>query len=224
MATAVPASSSVTPGHDTAGTLMSKVASYVQAVTDDAEVKSTILCALNGAIAFVNARPWYKLTSSSDLDMTADDDDIGLPATFKEPLACYQLNSSDERTKRLPYKPLQTLLAERQDNTTPGTPSAYAINYNTRELILDIQPSSAWVTNNPELRLYFHRRLAELTQDSSVSGGEPEFDWFLIWYARREMAAVRDPGKFQLADRMTEQFYRELRRSDTNQQTDWVLT
>jgi hypothetical protein len=197
------------------------VANYVQAPADDAEVKSTILDTLNGGIGLINARKWYKLTGVTDLTMTAADDDIGLPATFKEPLACFTLNSSDERIRRLPFKPMKSLLIERQNNDTAGTPQAYGIDYPSRNLLLDIQPSSTWVSANPQLRLFFHKRLAELTQDSSESGGEPEFDWFIVWHARREIAAIREPSKFQLADRMAEQFMRDLRRSDTDQQSDW---
>lgn len=221
MATAVPASTSTTPGHYTASTMAGQVASYIYGDTADAELLSQITMTLNAGIGLINSRRWHKLTSQTDLTMTAADDDIGLPADFKEPIAVFTVNSSDERILRLPMKPLKSLLLERPNNDTTGSPEAYGINYKTRELILDVQPSSAWVSQYPELRVFYHRRLANLTQDSSTIGGEPEWDWFLIWHGRREMAAIRDPAKFGLADRMAEQFWRQLIRNDTDQMSDW---
>jgi hypothetical protein len=201
--------------------MASKVASYLQIDTSDSEVLSLILCALNSGIALCNSRRWHKLTAQSDMTMAANDDDISLPTDFKEPMSVFTVNSSDNRTNRLPHKPLQTLLVEQEDNSTAGTPRAYAIDYKNRNLILDIQPSSAWVSQNPELRVFYHRRLTELSQSSSTIDAEPEWDWFLIWHARREMAAIRDPDKFGLADRMAEQFWRQLIRNDTDQMSDW---
>jgi len=221
MATAVPASSSTTPGHKNAGQMISEVASYVQADTTDTELASVVLSALNSGIGLCNSRLWQKLVKSSDLTMTASDDDIGLPADFKEPMAVFQLNSSDVRTQRLPFKPMKSLLEEDQNNATSGIPQFYGINYGTRELILNRQPSSAWVSSVPQLRVYYFRRLAELTQNSSTIDAEPEWEWFLIWHARREMAAIHDPAKFGLADRMAQQYWQMLIRNDTNQMSDW---
>jgi len=201
--------------------MISKAANFVQADATDSEVKSTVLGMLNAGIAIINSRRWHKLTGSEDLTMAAADDDIGVATTFKEPVACFRLNSSDDRIGRLPFRPLRSLLMERPNNATAGSPRAYGIDYPNRNLILDVQPSATWVAANPKLRLYQHIRLAELAADGDQTGGEPEFDWFIVWHARRELAAQREPEKFGLADRMAEQIYRELRRSDTDQMSDW---
>jgi len=221
MATAVPASSSTTPGHKNAGTMISEVASYVQADSTDSELASVIMGALNSAIGLCNSRRWHKLIKSTDLTMTAADDDIGLPADFKEPMAVFRLNSSDVRTYRMPFKPLRSLLEEDPSNATAGHPTFYSINYGTRELFLSRQPASEWVTANPQLRVYYFRRLAELTQTSSTIDAEPEWEWFLVWHARREVAAFREPDKFGLADRMAQQYWQMMIRSDTDQMSDW---
>jgi hypothetical protein len=220
MATATGSGTSPTPGHRTAGTLIRAVLTYVQA-PDDSELQEVARECLNSAIAFVNARRWNKLTSQTDLSMTASDDDIGVPADFKEPLSLFELNSSSERVKRVPFLPLQTMLFERENTTVAGNPQHYSINYKTREVILDVPPSSGYVATVPTMRLHYFRRLAELSNDSSTIDNEPEFDWFLIWQARAEIAMIRDPGKVMFAQRRAQEILRELRRSDTDQMTDW---
>ena len=220
MATAVPASVTQTPSSASKNTLIRRVLNFVMGADDDDSLNAVALDALNSAVALINSRKWYKLFSNTDLTMAADTSTYGLPADFKEPMSAFELNSSDERNQRIPYLPLKSMLDERPIATTSGNPQTYGINYGTRQFTFDIPPSSSFVSRVPQVRIYYYKRIPELTDTSQTIGADPEFDWYVVWSARREIAAIRDPQKYSLADREAERFLRELRRSDTDQMTD----
>lgn len=222
MAEGVPASASYTPGLHTAATLRRRVLNYISA-PDDSELQGVAMDSLNSAIAMCNARKWHKQITQTDITLVASTAAYGVPNDFKEPHGLYRINSSDKRTRRIPYKPIQTLLAEWENSTVDGTPSAYGVDYVARQIRFDVVPGTAFVANTPEVRLWYHRRVPELIAPSETIALAPEFEWYIIWAARAELTAARDTKKFGIAEAKAAQYWRELIRNDTDQMTDFAL-
>lgn len=221
MTVVVDGSGTTTPGASSLADLRRCVLDYVQG-SDDSHLLDVATRAINMAIDKVNAVPWKRMQSTQDIDFVAGTISYDLSATFKEAAHCELLNSSDLPIGRIYYKGLKTLMEENADRSTNGEPLYYSIDHPNRTFVLDRPPSSAFISNFPKARLWAKTRLARLTNAADQHGGPPEFDRFLCWDARADVAAVR--GHSSSADRAmraAEQIFRLLRVDDKAMVQDW---
>ena len=219
MSIAVPASTTYVPGTQTGQVLVSQIMSFFQATGSDAE--GTALAGLNSGISMINSKTWKKIYGSTDITFVAGTSEYAVPSNFKDPIRLILLDSSSNRVGRVDHMTNADMYDEFQVETTAGEPTFYTVNYSTRKVDLDSDPTSAWVTNYPTGRLFYHKRIAKLTPGGST-GLPPEFDEFLVARGALWMAKVRDPRR--VSDMATESRERwsMLLRDDTNINTDFA--
>lgn len=223
MATAVPSSTSYTPGNRSRSSIVSEAASFFQSGELDSELDSVATSALNAGVSKINRHTWKKVWNKATITLAAADATYDLPADFKDPITLLQMNTSSQRDGRIPFKPHQSLVAENPYSTNSGTPFYYTIDYSARSLVLDFSPGSAFVTKHPTLVLYYHRRVPNLTQDSSTTGLPPEFDDWLVLFTAERLAIMREPEKLSYIRGSQMEAWRDLRRDDNETQTDWSV-
>lgn len=219
MATAVPSSTSYTPGNLNAATMIRHVLNFVSSV-GDSDLNTLAREGLNQGIDRINSVTWNKIYGIQTITLVADDDDYSVSSDHKDPIRLLRMRSG-VRDGRIPYKFHQTFFNEHPNAINSGYPNRYTIDYKQRLLVLSRPPTSSYVTTWATLEYWYHRRLARLTQNSDTIDIPPEFEWFLIWTARMEVASDLYPEKSLLAERRVEALWRELRNQDFETETDW---
>jgi len=219
MATAVPASTSYSPGQGSQATLVRDVLNFFGLVGDE-EINATAATAINAGIGLLNSRNWKKITNSSVITLAADTESYGLPSDFKDPIVLQPLNTSSKRDGRIPYKTLQRLMQEHTDGTSSSDPSYYTVDYNARKIIFDSPTSSTYIAKYPTMRTYYHRRVPKLTTGAATTGLPPEFDEWLVIKAARWLAPKLEPSMMQMLDAEHSERWQWLRTSDNAQITD----
>jgi len=222
MAKTLAHSTATAPGQRSFATLKRYVVDYVQG-GDDPELLDIAGRALNKALDVLNAtRQWIKMTGKQDIVTTLDAADYQLNKDFKDPIECVLMNLAQYPLAKLDYLPYQLLTIEVPDGTEAGEPEAYTVYYQERLFSLARAPAQAWVDTYPYMRLRYHQRLLHMTSDGDVHGGPPEFDAFISWRARFDIAAVRgETSLARLAHMESEGILASLIRSDNEIFTDW---
>lgn len=219
MVVTVGASASYTPGNQACATLVSQIKSFVQAPDDD-EVTTLALAGMNAGIDLINSRTWKKINGSADIDLVAGTSRYGLESDFKDPLYMFLLDSSGNRVGRLPFQ-TEVEFWEGWDNRSSSTgPCRYTVDYASREFVLDYAPASGYVTQYPQYKAHYHRRIPKLTC-TGTTGLPPEFDSFLVARGAVWLARIREPDRVRdLMGEATER-WRMLTSDDGNIQTDY---
>jgi hypothetical protein len=222
MATTVGPSSVLSPSPASYHELRRYVVDFLQGANDP-ELLSVAGRAINSAIDFLNtSRHWIKITGKQDITTTLAVADYALNTDFRDPIELVLMNIRGYPQKRLPYKPYKTLSLENPDGTQDGTPAFYTIYYTERLFSLNRGPVQGWVNDHPYMRLRYHKRLSRMTDDSASHGGPPEFDAYIGWRARWDVAATRgEPQLALMARNEAERALAMLTTSDNEVFTDW---
>lgn len=213
-------SSTIIPAKRSFAQLQRFVADYVQA-PDDAEALDTAGYGINSGIDHLNTYTWYKGLAYQDITTVLADADYDLDGEVKDPRTTELLNSSSNVQGTLDYLPIKSFLDERYIVTGSGEPCLYTLDYVNRLLLLDVPPTQAWVTLYPTIRFWYFPRFAKLIDADDTFTGPPEFETFLGWYGRAELASVRRPSAAGFAENKWQTILRRLRADDSNTQTDY---
>lgn len=222
MAKTLAHSAAISPGQRSFATLKRYVVDYVQG-GDDPELLDIAGRAINKSIDLLNAaRMWIKMTGKQDIVTTLDVADYQLNKDFKDPIELVLMDINQYPKSKLDYLPYRLLTLEIPDGTEAGKPEAYTIYYQERLLSLARAPVQNWVDTYPYMRLRYHQRLVHLVGEGDIHGGPPEFDAFISWRARFDIAAVRgERGLASLAHQESDAILSALRRSDNEILSDW---
>ena len=208
-------------GLEHASELMRSVADYVQGA-DQPDILDISRRSLNRGIDRVNSRTWKDLTTTQTITLVADQRTYDLAANIKKPLHCERMNGSSAAEGRYYYKEYKSLLEEHVYQSTSSSPSVYSIDYAARKFVFNIPPSSDFVSSWPTAKLTAYIRLPYLTQPDDVHGAPGEFNGYLIWEARAELAAIRGQDRSaRFAEQKAASLWRGLIANDSDQMTDW---
>jgi len=214
--TAVPASTSYTPGQQTCKTLISQIRAFLVA-PDDPEVVTVALAGMNSGIALINSRTWRKLYGEQDITLVSGTSDYGIAADFKEPIRALLLDSSSVRQDRLEYLTNAEFYEAFSVGSTGSTPQYYTYNYKTRKIEFDVAPGTAFY---PTLRLRYHKRIPKLTC-TGTTGLPPEFDEFLVARGASWLAMVRNRAMVRDLKIEANERWRDLVSDDMENRTDF---
>lgn len=222
MATTLAASTVVAPHPSSFASLKRYVVDYVQGV-DDAELLDVAGRAINAAVDMLNAeRSWIKVNRKQTIYLVADQIDYNINTDFKDPIYALLLNTSFMPTKRLNYKDYKTLALDNPNAEFSGSPWVYTIFYNERLFSFVITPTQDFVSSTPYVELRYHNRLQYMTADSDTHGGPPEFNAFIGWQARFDVATARGESNLaRLAEIKALRVLDALKMSDNSTETDW---
>jgi len=218
-ATAVPASTSYTPGQQSCKILLSQIRSFFSAV-DDPDVNTVALAGLNSAIAMINSRTWKKLYGTTSITLVASTSTYGIPADFKESIWVLLLDGSSVRQGRLEFLTNSDFYETYSVANTGGSPQTYTYDYSTRKIELDVAPNSGYIAMYPTLSLRYHKRFAKLTCNGPTSL-PPEFDEFLVARGASWLARSRDPDRAREFLGEAAERWRDLVRDDMENRTDY---
>ena len=206
---------------DSFATLKRYVVDYVQG-GNDPELLDVAGRAINRAIDRINAKTWQKQIARQTFTTRLNTAEYTLNKDFKDPINLSLMNSGQYPAKRLPYKDYKSLEIENPNAENAGTPTHYTVHYHRRTLVLSLDPAQSFVDDYPYMALLYHNRLAYLAGDSDRHGADPEFNGFIGWLARADIAAVRGERSLaQTAKAEASDIWRDLRESDNNTVTDW---
>lgn len=225
MAVAVPGAAP-TPPHETFSSLKRSVVDIVQGA-DDVELLALAGRALNNAVRKLNTHNWNWSLRQQTITFVVDDADYNLNPDWKAPRKFQLNNSSAVRRSWLDWEPPKLFLDRRYDATQSGQPESYTVinPSNALLVLLNIPPSSSWVTDFPTGTLQYYSRVNTYSQDDDVLDiGPSELDLFVLWYARWEMLIVRGEERaLALAFREWNDLLQRLRGDDREKATDWEI-
>jgi hypothetical protein len=219
MSVGVAIDTAMVPGNLTRVQMQKIILSYVQALQDDPELNELANMSIRSGISSINERNWKKLAAFHDIGLTATDAEYELPTDYKDPLHCELLGTGGRPNGRLHYKELKRLLREHPVSDQDGAPSVYTIMYDQRLFRLEPAPAASFTALHPTARARYFRRVP-FPSEGDGTGLPPEFDWWLIWNGRSEIAAIRRPQVYGLAAGEAGRRWRQLK-IDDNAVTDW---
>jgi len=221
MAKTLQSSVALATAQDSFATLKRYVVDYVQG-GDDPELLDIAGRAINRAIDRINAKTWIKLLARQTFTTTLNTAEYALNKDFKDPINLSLLNSGQYPAKRMPYVDYKSFEMEYPNAESPGYPTRYSIYYHTRTLVLSLDPAQPFVDAYPYMALLYHKRIPYLAKDSDRQETTPEFNGFIGWYARSDLAATRgERGLANDARGEAGSIWRDLRESDNTTDTDW---
>lgn len=208
----------------------SLVLGYVQADNlSDSELTAVADEALDSATGRINSRNWHKILGNATATLVADQISYTFASGFssvisdvRDPIALMKRDTNANRSGRIAYKAFKSMLVEHPSAGTSGTVSVYSMDYQNRQLTFDRAPDAAFVASYPSVDFWYHRRIAELSGTSDDMDVPPDFDWYIVWHARMEVA--EHLGFDRKADRalqMMERQWQALTRDDNEVETDW---
>jgi hypothetical protein len=208
-------------GQENASELMRSVADYVQGAAHP-DILDISRRSLNRGIDRINSRVWKDLTTTQTITLVADQRTYDLSANIKKPMHCERMNGSGNAEGRYYFKEYKSLLEEHINQATSDSPSVYSLDYSARKFVFNIPPSSGFASSWPTAKLTAYIRLPYLTQPDDVHGAPGEFNGYLIWEARAELAAVRGQDRSaRFAEAKAGSLWRGLIANDSDQMTDW---
>lgn len=223
MATSLPAPTYASPGYSSASNLRRQVLNFVSAAADDGDLDELANEAINGAIDRINNRTWNQIVGFMDFPLTVDVADYPVPLDFKKPLHFHLLDPDGNPFRRLEYLASKNLEDVFQRSVQSGNTCYYTFFEASRLVSLEPKPSAAILSESPTARLRFFRRIPHVHRSASSMVLAPrEFATWIKWEARADIASVRAPQKFSMAERKSGQLWHELGVEDAKVLTDWI--
>lgn len=214
-----------TPAGRTQAQIRQDIANYcglggLVAAGVDTELIAQVDAAAECAIGRLNTRQWRKWLMLQTIDLVANTSAYDVAELHKDPGRLMRLNTAGKRDGQLEFRELRVILHENPQATASGTPSYYALDYDERQLVLDVPASAAFIVNYPQLAYYYFPRVS--MSDNGL-GIAPEFDWFVVWHGRMELSAFRAENlqRTLFAEKQADKLWQDLLRGDMETQTDW---
>ena len=188
---------------------------------DDAEADTLAGLAIRSALVRLAAYPLKGNLATGDVTITTAFVTATLPTDFNMAFSMHFLNTSNENDGRIVYRREEDFDALLPKGSTVGTPRQYCVRGGESVFEFDRKPSS--VTIHPKVRLRYFKRYDQYATDSSTLTIAPEFEEFMIWHGRKELASIYDAEKYPLAMQEAGRALRDLVRRDTiRDEQDWV--
>ena len=226
MAIAVGSSVAPTPGVSSFATLKKRVIQYVQGPNDPELLEMAGDC-INEAIEKLATRTWNWSLIYQDISTAADTLSYSVSDNYKKPRMAHLLDSSSNENGRLHFQDEKRFWDVHRDRTSTGSPCFYTVHsrVSSGKLELSTKPSSGWVSLHPTIRFRYFATVSTLTSDGASPAVPPEFEPFLIWYARWSLAAIRgvQVGFVDRAFATWKELWRDLVADDNNVLTDWEV-
>lgn len=223
MPIAVAGGATTSPGNLTLGKMQNLVLRYLQLPQKDPDLNDEAADGIDDGVSVLNERDWFKVLGFQDVTLVADQADYDADDDVRDPFHCERLDASGNPDGLMGFRDFKSFLTEFSRATQSGSPKIYTFMYDQiRQWSLQIAPDSTFVGSWPTLRFRYHRRIPRLSDAGDTIGASPEFDWFLIWHARAELAANRDPGKMARAQAKADRKLAALIQDDNNIQSDFV--
>ncbi len=190
---------------------------------NDTTADSNAELALRSGLSRLAAYPMKSSLATAALTLTADQNTVSVPADFNLPFSLHVIDSNDKRDGRFIYKGEEDFdFHHSNEEGVSGDPTLYTFRGGDTTLEFDRAPDATYITTRPKVRLRYYRRYDTLNTQTSTLAVPPEWEEFLIWNGRREIAAVYDSAKFPLADQEANRSLRELIRRETiRDEMDW---
>jgi len=218
MATGLTGSYSPVPGNRPMERLKRDVLAYV-GLPDDPGALTEAETAIDSAVNQLNTRPWRWAVTYDDLVTVLNQFDYDVPRDLAEPFNLERLNQDLNPNGRLSYKDPKTFVYEHDRAVQPGTPTVYTIlERGDGRLTLDKAPDQAFVTDYPQLRLWYLRNAYRGERSLNVP---PYVEHFVLWYARWELAMTNARDRVESAERAWGRIWQEIVRKD-NAEVDFV--
>jgi len=220
MTTTLQSSVVKTPPGRTFSELKRAVVDIVQGANDP-ELLDVAGRSINNAIDELNLYNWIKLAGKQDITLSLNQADYSIQSDVKNPIGLGLWNNGAPKSK-LQFKEYRTLEEEHPWAVDSGWPMAYTIYYEERALSLNVLPNQSFIDNYDTMRLRFFRRVHHLVDDSQRLDLPSEFNSYVLWQARFDLASVR--GEFAQADRAgvkSARLLSQLRNDDHETETDW---
>ena len=213
-----------TPVAETVAMLQKQIAGYVLMPTNP-EVLETALAGMRRGIDRLNTRNWNWALDYDDLDFAVDQYDYELTSWFKAPRSFEVWDTNGESVFKLGYKPWKTFLDQHQNLSLAVDPCVYSCSNPSAfgSVSLDAKPSAAWVSQYPQGRIWYYRRMqyptgAALNQALDVPSPAT---LFVQAYAEGYVAERHAIDKATLAYARATQQFKDLVKDDNDVQTDW---
>ncbi len=179
--------------------------------------------ALRSGLSRLAAYPMKSALATVSLTLTSGENTVSVPGDFNLPFSLHVLDTDNKRSGRIVYQGEEDFdYWHSNEEGIAGVPTFYTYRGGDSVLEFNRAPEADFVVTNPFVRLRYYKRLDTLTTDTSTLVIPPEWEEFLIWNGRREIAAIYDSAKFPLADQESNRSLRELIRRETIRDTmDW---
>jgi hypothetical protein len=179
--------------------------------------------ALRSGLARLAAYPMKSALATAELTLTAGQNTVSVPSDFNLPFSVHALDANSKRAARYVYRGEEDFdFVYSNQEGVAGTPTFYTLRGGNTVLEFDRSPEASYVTVHPKVRLRYYKRIDTLNTSTSTLSIPPEWEEFLIWNGRREIAAIYDSAKFPLADQEANRTLRELIRRETiRDEMDW---
>jgi hypothetical protein len=213
------------PANTAFSVLYGRALNYVHMPTGATEAVAVAKEGINDAIAQINTRDWNSLREMLDITLVAGTREYALDARFRNPISFELINSTGNPGGGLAFYPWKTFNIRYPDRrATSGSPEAVSIYslVTNGYLTLNVEPTAAFVATYAKIRTRFYARLPVLSADadtlgtinSVAIGAPPEFEIFLVWYARALLAAIYRPEGVPYAERRWKDLWDLLLQSD----------
>jgi hypothetical protein len=157
------------------GVLISRLLRRLGHDPNDPQDREIAKEALNESVDEFNIdRNWMDRLLVRDIALAADQDEYNLPSRFRETIGrAWIINSSSERILEIAVRSYTDyLLSIPFENVSSG--SIYLVTVRNRVdgglVKVHPAPSSAWITNNPTLRLLYFADIPHCTSDNDALG------------------------------------------------------
>lgn len=179
--------------------------------------------ALRSGLSRLAAYPMKSALATVELTLSSGENTVSVPGDFNLPFSLHVIDTNSKRAGRWVFRGEEEFdqMYHNQQGIA-GVPTFYTFRGGETVLEFDRSPEAAYVVTNPFVRLRYYKRIDTLDTSTASLAVPPEWEEFLIWNGRREIAAIYDSAKFPLADQEANRSLRELIRRETIRDTmDW---
>lgn len=209
------------PDAQTYEAIKDSILAYLKLI-DDTRADTLAALAVRSGLVRLAAYPLKGNLATDDISLSTSFHTFSVPADFNMAFSLHFLDTSDNRDGRIVYKREENFdQIVHRDEGVVGVPTLYTVRGGETVAEMDKTPGS--ITVHPKVRLRYFRRYNNLTTSTDSFSFAPEFEEFLIWHGRKELAAIYDSAKYPLAQAEADRSRLDLVRRDTiRDEQDWV--
>lgn len=218
-----------TPAVRALSALQTEIGNYILAPSDTT-LAATFVDYLNDGLNRLSTRErWPWLLTSENVTLVAGTASYELAtASAKKVRHVHLLNVSDKEVGCLAFKDPKTFLLDYPDRSQNGSPECYTI-FNLvadGKLDLSVPPSDGFVATYPKLKVRILKRMLHFASASTsdtlttLGGGPPELESYLVWHAKALAAMTHAPDKEPVARARAFEFWNALV-GDSNRDADY---
>jgi len=209
--------------------LRTEVGNFVYAPSDTS-LADSFIDYINGALDRIATRErWPWLLVSENITLVTGTAAYELATSSAKKIRhVHLLDTADKEKSALQYKDPKTFLLDHADRATNGSPGFYTV-FNMiadGKIDLSVPPDANFTAKYPKLKVRLLRRMTRFGSTSltdtitTLGGGPPELESFLLWHAKAMAASVHYPEKSNFAFQQAEKMWTALI-ADSNREADF---